>query len=189
MVLIVLIALATAFRVAAMAGNTLPTIGPAPSFSLTREDGSRLSLRELRGKVVAITFLYTECTDSCPLLTAKMVTIQSRLGDNFGSKVFFISITVDPERDNPEVLRRYAQTHGANSRGWAFLTGPPAEIHNVVRRYGLYAHKMPRGDVDHTFLTSLVDQTGTLRVQYLGTRFVPEELLHDLQILLREGGQ
>src|SRR5207302_9114927 len=165
----------------------LPKIGPAPEVSLTTQDGQRLSLKELRGKVVAVTFIYTSCADTCPLLTAKMAGLQAALGADFGPKVFFLSITVDPERDTPAVLQRYAQAHGVNLAGWAFLTGTPAEIRQVARRYGIYYKKTPRGDVDHTFLTSLVDQRGTLRVQYLGVRFAPDELLRDLQSLVQEG--
>ena len=75
---------------------------------------------------------------------------------------------MDPERDTPEVLKRYAEGHKANPAGWAFFTGTAAEIRDVAKRYGIYYKKMPRGDVDHTFLTSLVDQSGTLRVQYMG---------------------
>jgi protein SCO1/2 len=56
----------------------------------------------------------------------------------------------------------------------------------VAKRYGIYYKKMPGGDVDHTFLTSLVDQTGTLRVQYMGVKFNPDEMLRDLQSLLKE---
>jgi len=70
-----------------------------------------------------------------------------------------------------------------------FLTGTPAEIQDVARRYGVFARKTPRGDVDHTFLTSLVDRDGTLRVQYMGVRFDPDEMLRDLRSLLREGGR
>ena len=165
----------------------LSKIGPAPELSLTTQDGQRLSLKELRGKVVAVTFIYASCTDTCPLLTAKMAGLQAALGVAFGPKVFFLSITVDPERDTPAVLQRYAQAHGANLAGWAFLTGTPAEIRQVAHRYGIYYRKTPRGDVDHTFLTSLVDQSGTLRVQYIGVRFDPDELLRDLQALVREG--
>src|SRR5882672_3155970 len=76
-----------------------------------------------------------------------------------------------------------ADTHGANPAGWAFLTGTPAEIREVARRYGVFYKKTPRGDVDHTFLTSLVDRSGTLRVQYMGIRFDPDEMLRDLQSL------
>jgi cytochrome oxidase Cu insertion factor (SCO1/SenC/PrrC family) len=91
--------------------------GPAPAFILTTQDGKRLSLKDLGGKVVAITFIYTSCADTCPLLTAKMAGLQAGLGSNFGSKVFFISITVDPQHDTPAVLKRYAGAHGANTAG------------------------------------------------------------------------
>jgi protein SCO1/2 len=164
----------------------LSRIGPAPDFTLTTQDGARLALRDLRGKVVAVTFIYASCADTCPLLTAKMAALQARLGREFGSRVFFASVTVDPTRDTPEVLRRYAAAHGANAAGWAFLTGTPAEIHDVERRYGIYARKNPSGDVDHTFLTSVIDRDGVLRVQYLGVRFDPDELLEDVKSLLRE---
>jgi protein SCO1/2 len=175
-----------AVALSAGAGESLPKIKPAPEFTLAKQDGKRLTLKELRGKVLAITFIYASCTDTCPLLTAKMVGIQNRLGSDFGPKVYFLSITVDSERDTPEVLKRYAEAHKANPAGWAFLTGTTAEIHDVTKRYGIYYKKMPRGDVDHTFLTSLVDQNGTLRVQYMGVKFDPDEMLRDLRSLLRE---
>ena len=136
---------------------------------------------------MAVTFIYASCADTCPLLTAKLAGLQARLGADFGPKVFFLAITVDPERDTPEVLKRYAQAHGVDLAGWAFLTGTPPEIREVARRYGVYFKKTRRGDVDHTFLTSLIDQRGTLRVQYLGVRFDPDELLGDLRALLQEG--
>jgi protein SCO1/2 len=164
----------------------LPLIGPAPDFVLTDVDGARLGLADLRGKVLAITFIYATCTDTCPVLTAKMARLQRRLGRDFGPRVRFVSITVDPEADTTEALRRYAEAHGADPAGWSFLTGTTKEIRDVVRRYGVYARKVAPADVDHTFLTSLVDRTGTLRVQYLGVRFDPEEMLRDLRALLRE---
>ena len=165
----------------------LPRIGPAPGFTLTTQEGKQLSLSDFRGKVMAVTFIYASCADTCPLLTAKMVGLQKRLAAAFGPRVFFLSVTVDPERDTPEVLRRYAVVHGANLGGWAFLTGTPSEIREVARHYGVYYRKTPRGDVDHTFLTSVVDQAGVLRVQYIGVRFDPDELLRDITALLREG--
>jgi protein SCO1/2 len=185
---ILIAVLATArLTVVDAAGETLPRIGPAPEFTLTNQDGQRVSLTALRGKVVAITFIYTTCVDTCPLLTAKMASLQGRLGSDFGPQVQFLSITVDPARDTPEVLKRYAVGHGAKGAGWAFLTGTPSEIQVVAKHYGVYYRKTPRGDVDHTFLTSLVDPDGILRVQYLGVRFDPNELLRDLQALVREG--
>jgi protein SCO1/2 len=167
-------------------GENLPKIKPAPEFTLTKQDGKRLALKDLRGKALAVTFIFASCADTCPLLTAKMAGIQNRLGSDFGKKIYFVSITVDPERDTPEVLKHYGVGHKANPAGWAFLTGTPAEIREVAKRYGIYYKKNPRGDVDHTFLTSLVDQSGTLRVQYMGIKFDPDEMLRDLQSLTRE---
>ncbi len=167
-------------------GVSLRKIGPAPAFSLTTQDGAQLSLQALRGKVVAITFIYTSCADTCPLLTVKLAQLPARLGPDFGPKVFFVSITVDPEQDTPEVLKHYAERLGANLDGWAFLTGTSGEIRDVAKRYGIAYRKTRGGDVDHTFLTSIVDQRGILRVQYMGVRFDPDEFLQDLRRLLRE---
>ena len=166
--------------------EALPTIGPAPAFTLTAQDERRLSLADLRGKAVVLTFIYTTCVDTCPLLTAKMAALQGRLGADFARRVFFVSITVDPERDSPAVLKGYGAAHGARFDGWAFLTGTPVEIREVAKRYGIYYKKTARGDVDHTFLTSVIDPRGLLRVQYLGVRFEPTELLADVRSVLAE---
>jgi protein SCO1 len=164
----------------------LPTIGPAPDFVLTSQDGVRVSLGDYRGKVLAVTFIFASCTDTCPLLTAKMAQVQDELGADFGPRIAFASITVDPERDTPDVLKEYAQAFDADPAGWVFLTGDAAAIREVERRYGIFAEKTAGGDVDHTFLTSLVDPRGMLRVQYLGVRFDPEEFRRDLLSLLDE---
>jgi protein SCO1 len=170
----------------AVSDPSLPKIGPAPDFTLTSQDGAPVSLVDLRGKVVAVTFIFTRCTTTCPVLTPMMSFVQDRLGSDFGAKIVFVSISVDPDRDTPEVLKEYAQAFGADLAGWSFLTGDPATIRDVTRRYGVYASRSESGDVDHTFLTSIVDPRGALRVQYLGVRFDPEEFRGDLLSLLNE---
>ena len=164
----------------------LPTIAAAPEFTLTSQDGAQVALADLRGKVVVVTFIYTLCTNTCPVLTPMMSFVQDQLGADFGVKIAFVSITVDPERDTPEVLKEYAQAFGANLAGWFFLTGPSDVIYDVTRRYGVFALKSANGDVDHTFLTSIIDRRGILRVQYLGVRFDPNEFRRDLLSLLQE---
>jgi protein SCO1 len=166
--------------------QSLPKIAPAPEFTLTSQDGAQIALADLRGKVVAVAFIYTLCSTTCPVLTPMMSFVQDQLGPDFGKKIAFISITVDPERDTPEVLKEYAQAFGANLAGWSFLTGVPDAIREVTRRYGVFAAKNANGGVDHTFLTSIIDQRGILRVQYLGVRFDPEEFRRDLISLLQE---
>ena len=164
----------------------LPTIGAAPDFALTSQDGAEVTLAALRGKVVAVTFIYTSCPDVCPMLTDKMARVQDELGPDFGSKIAFVSITTDPERDTPEVLKGYAEAFEANLAGWSFLTGEPAAVLDVAHRYGVAVAKAADGQVDHTMLTTLIDRQGTMRVQYLGYRFDEEEFRHDLQSLVNE---
>jgi protein SCO1/2 len=165
----------------------LPKIGPAPEFTLTNQEGKRLSLRDLRGQVTVVTFIFTTCSDTCPLLTAKLVGIQRQLGTD-APKVSFAAITVDPLNDTPPVLKKYAQAHSADLSRFSFLTGSLDEIGDVTRRYAVFQQKQLSGNVEHTFLTSIIDQSGTLRVQYLGVRFDPKEFLGDLQSLVAEAG-
>jgi protein SCO1/2 len=164
----------------------LPVIGPAPGFTLISQDGKPASLGDFRGKTLAITFIYASCTDTCPMLTDKMARVQDSLGTMFGEKIIFISITVDPERDTPEVLKQYADSFGAHPVGRYFLTGEPPAVRDVLQDYGIYSKKTASGDIDHTFLTSLIDYHGDLRVQYVGVRFDPEEFRSDLLGLVDE---
>jgi protein SCO1/2 len=168
------------------ASARLPVIGPAPAFDLVDQSGRRVALADLAGNVLAVTFIYTTCRDTCPILTAKMASLQKPLGSDFGTRVHFVAITVEPEVDTPAVLRAYAAAHGADLKGWSFLTGSPDKVQDVVRRYGGFARRNRPGDVDHVFLTTLVDRKGVMRVQYLGSRFDPAEMLGDLQGLLHE---
>ena len=162
----------------------LPVIGPAPQFTLTSQDGKPVALADLRGKVVAVAFIYTACPDICPMLTQKMVDVQEALGPNFGTKVAFVSISLDPEHDTPEVLKDYAQFWGAKPDGWLFLTGSSAAVRDVTRRYGVFFAKKEDGSVEHSQLTTLIDADGQMRVQYLGARFDPEEFRRDLMSLV-----
>jgi protein SCO1/2 len=184
-VLALALSLAAPQVLAAEKDNSLPEIGPAPAFSLMSQDGEPVSLTDLRGKVVAVNFIYTQCPDICPLLTQKMVQVQDELGADFGTKIQFVSITLDPEHDTEEVLKDYAQFWGAKADGWSFLTGAPDAVREVVRRYGVFFSKNA-DRVDHSQLTSIIDGKGTTRVQYLGARFDPEEFRRDLLSLVAQ---
>jgi protein SCO1/2 len=164
----------------------LPVIGPAPAFALDSSRGPRVTLTDLRDKVLAPTFVFTTRTYNCPLLTAKLAEVGRSLGSDFGPRIAFVAISVDPLNDTPARLRDFAVAHRADGPGWFFLTGAPGDVDDVLRRYGAYAKKTAGGSVDHLFLTSLIDRAGRLRVQYLGTRFDARELQSDLQALMRE---
>jgi protein SCO1 len=110
-----------------------------PNVPLTTQDGKVVHLYDdlLKDKVVAIDLIYTHCQFSCPLETARLAQVQRLLGDRVGKEIFFYSITLDPRRDTPEVLKAYADKYHVGP-GWLFLTGSPDDIKLVARKLGLY---------------------------------------------------
>jgi protein SCO1 len=165
-----------------LAAARLPIIRPAPEFALVSQDGDIVTLDAFGEKILAVNFIYTNCVDTCPVLTSLMIHVQEELGEEFGKRVEFVSITLDPAHDTPEVLRHYADAHGA---GWTFLTGSLPAIREIARKYGVLAVQGKDG-VSHNLLTSLIDRQGMLRVQYVGTRFNVEEFRRDLLNLMNE---
>ncbi len=110
-----------------------------PNVALTTQDGKTVRLYDdlLEGKSVAINVIFTECTDVCPLETATLVQLRRHLGARVGKDIFFYSISIDPARDTPEVLKAYAEKFGAAGPGWLFLTGKPEDIKLATRKLGL----------------------------------------------------
>jgi protein SCO1/2 len=102
----------------------------------------------VKGRVVVVSFMYTSCTDQCPLTTANLMAVQEMLGDRVGRDIFLYSVTLDPARDTPEVLKRYAERHGVGP-GWTFLTGKRPAIETLRRALGIY-DKDPTVDADRS---------------------------------------
>jgi protein SCO1/2 len=156
----------------------------APPFALHAQDGRPLALADLRGKVVVLDFIFTSCTDTCPLQTRKLARLRTELGP----QAYFVSITLDPQRDTPAALQAYARRQGADLVHWAFLTGNPAQIREIARGYGVIAGRSGPDGLTHNALTSVIDRAGVLRVQYIGARYDPAELGADVRSLIQERG-
>jgi protein SCO1/2 len=110
-----------------------------PDVALTTQDGKTVRFYQdlLKDKVVAIDLIYTHCKFSCPLETARLAQVQRLLGGRVGKDIHFYSITLDPKRDTPEVLKAYADKFHAGP-GWLFLTGKEEDIKLLARKLGLY---------------------------------------------------
>ncbi|NOT39620.1 MAG: c-type cytochrome [Alphaproteobacteria bacterium] len=109
-----------------------------PNVELTTHDGKKVKFYDdvIRGKVVAINFIYTSCGDVCPLDTAHMRQVHTLLGDRVGKDIHFYSISVDPDNDTPQALRRYMRTFDTGA-GWTFLTGKIEDIVLIQKKLGL----------------------------------------------------
>ncbi len=108
----------------------LKVFGTVPDFSLIQRDGRQVTLADLRGKVWITNFIYTHCTDTCPLQSAQMARLQEELKTEPDFRL--VSITVDPEQDTPETLSEYATRFGANRERWLFLTGNKRAVYTLA---------------------------------------------------------
>ncbi|GLZ89356.1 hypothetical protein Pres01_54070 [Metapseudomonas resinovorans] len=114
--------------------------GYFPNVPLVTQDGRTVRFYDdlLKGKAVVINVIYTHCKDTCPLSTANLVRVQKLLGDSVGKDIFFYTITIDPERDTPSVLKAYAEKFHVGP-GWLFLTGKKDDITLVQKKLGLWS--------------------------------------------------
>lgn len=172
-----------------------------PDFVFTNQDNRLISNEDFLGKVYVIEFFFTTCPTICPIMNANMKRLEEAFGDrdDFG----IASFTIDPEKDTPEQLKRYAENLDVFSRNWHFLTGDADEIYALANTgFNIFAGINPNvaGGFEHQGYFALVDQNGYLRsrtdsfgnpiVYYLG---IPESeldtqgtdmLLEDVQKLL-----
>src|SRR5713101_6746241 len=109
-----------------------------PNVPLITQDGTAVRFYDdlLKGKSVAVNVMYTSCKDECPLETARLAQVQRLLGERMGKDIFFYSISIDPKRDTPAVLKDYAEKFGVGP-GWLFLTGKEEDIRLVAKKLGL----------------------------------------------------
>ncbi len=154
---------------------------PAPDFELVDQNGAKLALADLRGKLVLLDFIFTSCPGPCPILTSAHVTLQRSLPPELRARTRFVSISLDPVRDSPMALRAYAQERGADLTGWSFLTGEPEVVARVVKDYGVGTLRRPDGQLDHLVATFLIDADGKIAQRFIGLEHEPEELLRALQ--------
>lgn len=122
-----------------------------PNVPLTTQDGKVVRFYDdlLKDKIVVVDLVYTHCRYICPLETARLAQVQRILGDKVGKEVFFYSISIDPVRDTPEVLKAYAERFHVGP-GWLFLTGRPDDIKLVTARLGLFFEPDPENRDGHT---------------------------------------
>ncbi|HEU4625851.1 MAG TPA: SCO family protein [Steroidobacteraceae bacterium] len=156
----------------------------APEFSLQGSNGAELKMSAFRGKVVLLAFGFTSCTEVCPTTLAVFADARRKLGPA-ASDVQVLYITVDPERDVPERMKKYLAGFDKSFIGG---TGSPAQLAAVRKDYGISAEKKMYGS-DYTYVHSsfvyLIDRRGRIRA-LMPYGHSPDDYVHDLKILLGE---
>jgi protein SCO1 len=160
-------------------GALMPEGVKAPDFNLTNQDGEPVSMRELRGSPVVVTFLYTTCEDTCPI---QAQTVRGAL-DQLGHDVPAIAIAVDPPRDTPDRAKAFLSEQRALGR-IDFVLGTRAGLKPVWDGFFVRPQSVTE---EHQARFTLVDAKGFQRIGYPGSEATPEALAHDLRLLEAQG--
>ena len=144
--------------------SDLVEIGPVPAFELTDQNGKKISDKDYLGKVYVVEFFFSTCPTICPVMNQNMLLLQK---EYYGNPEFGIaSITINPEYDTAEVLKKHAEELGVKHYNWHFLTGDRDYIYNLAKSgFNLYAgeNKNVAGGFEHSGLFALVDKEGKIR--------------------------
>jgi protein SCO1/2 len=160
---------------------------PVPDFTLVDERHRPLTLSSLRGRVVALNFLYTSCAlpQFCFRVASHFRVLQKRFADRLPHDLALVSVTFDPERDTPEVLADYAaQSLRADTTTWRFLTGPVADVRRVCDLFGMQ-YFQDEGLMNHSLHTAVIDRRGVLVANIEGNRFTAAQLGDLVETALR----
>ncbi len=155
-----------------------------PDFSLINQQGQPLGLSDLEGKIWVADFIFTHCPTICPVMTQEMVNLQSEFDTE---PVYFVSFTVDPERDTSEVLSRYAMQYGVDEKRWHFLTGEKDQIYQLANEGFKLAAAKHGGGFPHSTKFVLVTTDGNIH-DYYDSRSKPDmkQLRTDVKALLKK---
>lgn len=159
---------------------------PVPDFTLIDQTRQDVTFSKLAGKVVAITFIYTSCPlpNYCFRLSNNFALLRKRFADRMDRDLVLLSITFDPEHDQPEVLASYARTWKSDAKGWYFLTGPAPEVQKVCRMFGMNFWPA-EGLMTHSLHTVIVGRDGKIVANLEGNEFTAPQLGDFVETVLR----
>jgi protein SCO1/2 len=155
---------------------------PAPPTSLMNYDGQRVTFASLRGRAVVVTFVYSHCPDTCPLIVRKLRTAQALLG-SARSRLQIVAISTDPAQDTPGAVRRFLRRRGMLGR-MDYLLGSPSMLHKAWAAWGVGAKRISAKpeDVEHSALIYGVTGSGRVTTLYPPS-FKPQWIAHDVPLL------
>ena len=172
--------------------QVLPRMQLSPAFDLTDQSNERLTSEDLRGQFVLYTFTYTNCPAPCFNINETMQEVQSRLNEVQldGIDVSFVTISIDPERDTPEVLNSYAKSIGADTNKWQFATITNKALLKTIIGSGFETYYEDKGNGDFALDPAfvLVDGWGIVRSEYRYATEVSnaDRILRHLGVLAEE---
>lgn len=179
-------------------GENLPVLG---SFDqevvLTDHTDKKFSFADMNGKVLLVSYIYTNCPDICHIINKKMEMLKPRLAENnLQDKVVFVSISIDPQQDTPERLRMHIKHMNFDTKNWYFVTGSIGAVYRLIAHAGIFPMResLPQTDdkdgdylnyvITHRDRVSIIDQEGNIRQHYKGTTMDFDIIIKDIKSLI-----
>jgi protein SCO1/2 len=160
------------------------------NYNLVNQEGEDVVFPEIiKGQITVMGFIFTHCPDICPMTTHNMYLTEKELKENGIDDVKFVALSFDPDRDSPEVLKKFAEVRELDFVSWTLLTGEKNTVNELMKRFDVKAIKtdertdeegIPEYSMMHTDRISLIDENGRLRKNYKGSTINIEELVNDI---------
>ena len=170
--------------ISAEGGARLKEGDEMPVFSLTNQNGERISLDTFRGHPFVLTFVFTRCPlpNFCPRMANNFEELQAAIKTGRGTLATtrLLSITLDPAFDTPEVLKSYAGYHHADPQTWSFATGDEKEVESFTRAFSVY-RQAEGGTISHGLATALIDKNGKIAKLWRGNAWKPDDVIQEIK--------
>ena len=163
------------------------------SYNFINQEGEEVEFPEIiKGQITVMGFIFTHCPDICPMTTHNMYLTEKKLKIANINEVKFVALSFDPDRDSPEVLKKFAEVRELDFNSWTLLTGEKNTVNELLKRFDVKAIKTDEttdaeGNYEysmmHTDRISLIDDNGILRKNYKGSTINIEELVNDIKTL------
>jgi protein SCO1 len=163
------------------------------SYNLINQEGEAVVFPDIiKGQITVMGFIFTHCPDICPMTTHNMYLTEKELKKANINEVKFVALSFDPDRDTPEVLKKFAEVRELDFKSWTLLTGEISTVNELLKRFEVKAIKTDESiDEDgnseysmmHTDRISLIDENGRLRKNYKGSTINIEELVKDIKTI------
>lgn len=175
------------------ASSTAPGLASSPGgpsiydldLSLTDQDGRTLALADLRGRVLVAAMIYSSCTSVCPRVTEDMKGVEKQISGRDRKDVGFVLFSLDPGRDTPAALRRFAAEHALDPSGWRLFASSEDGVRDLSAVLGVKYKAEDNGEIAHSAMIFIIDREGVVRHRQLGLNSDPHELTTALAQAMR----
>lgn len=149
------------------------------------QDSKEIALGDLRGHVQVVSFVYTYCEHTCPTILARLKVIEGQLDAASRQHVRFTLVSLDPQRDTPEVMKEYMQEKGLDEDRWTLLQGEPGDVRELSALFGVRYRPMGTSDIAHSNMITVLDADGVIRYQMKGLSEDPSRIIATITDITR----